>query len=93
LPSGACGMFCAREASRRKVEAGLRLTNRHFVLLLLVVLAIITFLDRIAIASAGPRIQEQLGISPELWGWILGAFVLPYGIFEIPTGALGDRLG
>ena len=27
------------------------------------------------------------------WGWILGAFVLSYGLFEIPTGALGDRLG
>jgi MFS family permease len=58
-----------------------------------VLLAVITFLDRIAIASAGPRIQAELRISPELWGWILGAFVLSYGLFEIPTGALGDRLG
>ena len=67
--------------------------NRYGALFLLLQLAIITFLDRIAIASAGPRIQNELGISPELWGWILGAFVLSYGIFEIPTGALGDRLG
>jgi MFS family permease len=59
----------------------------------LVLLAVITFLDRIAIASAGPRIQAELHISPELWGWILGAFVLSYGLFEVPTGALGDRLG
>ena len=69
------------------------LTNRHGVLFLLVTLAIITFLDRIAIASAGPRIQQELGIPPDLWGWIIGAFVLSYGVFEIPTGALGDRLG
>ena len=69
------------------------LTNRQAVLSLLVVVAIITFLDRIAIASAAPRIQQELGISPEMWGWILGAFVLSYGVFEIPTGALGDRLG
>ena len=55
--------------------------------------AIITFLDRIAIATAGPRIQQDLHIPPDLWGWILGAFVLSYGLFEIPTGALGDRLG
>lgn len=67
--------------------------NRSGVLFLLVALAIITFLDRIAIASAGPRIQQELKISPELWGWILGAFVLSYALFEIPTGALGDRLG
>lgn len=69
------------------------LASRYGVLSLLMALAIITFLDRIAIASAGPRIQQELHISPEMWGWILGAFVLPYGLFEIPTGALGDRLG
>jgi MFS family permease len=67
--------------------------KRHVTLLLLVVLAIITFLDRISIAVAGPRIQAELGIPADRWGWILGAFVLAYGLFEIPTGALGDRSG
>lgn len=67
--------------------------KRHGVLLLLVALAVITFLDRIAIAVAGPRIQAELHIPPERWGWILGAFVLAYGLFEVPTGALGDRSG
>ncbi len=67
--------------------------KRHQVLLFLLSLAIITFLDRIAIASAGPRIQDELHIPAERWGWIIGAFVLAYGLFEAPTGALGDRLG
>ncbi len=67
--------------------------RRRIVLLLLIALAIITFLDRISIAVAGPRIQDELNIPPERWGWILGAFVLAYGLFEIPTGALGDRIG
>lgn len=67
--------------------------KRHSVLLLLVALAIITFLDRIAISVAGPRIQEDLHITPDRWGWVIGTFVLAYGIFEIPTGALGDRQG
>jgi MFS transporter, ACS family, glucarate transporter len=67
--------------------------KRSGVLLLLVLLAVITFLDRLCIAVAGTRIQDDLGISPERWGWILGAFVLSYGIFEIPTGAHGDRFG
>lgn len=53
----------------------------------------ITFLDRLCIAIAGPRIQKDLGITPEQWGWVLGAFVLSYGLFEIPTGMLGDRFG
>ena len=37
--------------------------------------------------------QADLGISTERWGWVLGAFVLSYGLFEIPTGVMGDRLG
>ena len=69
------------------------LDQRRRVLLLLIALAIITFLDRISIAVAGPRIQQELHIAPERWGWVIGAFVLAYGIFEIPTGALGDRIG
>jgi MFS family permease len=54
---------------------------------------VILFLDRICIAVAGPRMQDELGIPPDRWGWILGAFMLAYGLFEIPTGAMGDRLG
>ena len=67
--------------------------KRHGVLGFLVSLSVITFLDRLAIAVAGPRIQNELGIPPEKWGWVLGAFVLGYGIFEIPSGASGDRFG
>ena len=52
-----------------------------------------TFLDRIAISVAAPRIQEELGIMPQHWGWVIGSFVLAYGIFEMPTGAMGDLLG
>jgi MFS family permease len=69
------------------------LKKRHRVLGLLVSLSVITFLDRLAIAVAGPRIQDELHIPPERWGWVLGAFVLAYGIFEIPSGASGNRLG
>ena len=67
--------------------------KRRCVLGFLVSLSVITFLDRLAIAVAGPRIQDDLHIPPEKWGWVLGAFALAYGIFEIPSGASGDRLG
>lgn len=67
--------------------------KRQSVLLFLVALAIITFLDRISISVAGPRIQQELQIPPEKWGWVLGAFVLAYGMFEVPAGAMGDRSG
>jgi MFS family permease len=56
-------------------------------------LSMVTYLDRLCISVAGPRMQEDLGLSPTQWGWIMGAFVLGYGAFEIPLGALGDRIG
>jgi len=66
---------------------------RYFVLAMLVLLSVITYLDRICIGVAGSEIQKDLGISEQGWGWVLGAFLLAYGLFEIPTGAMGDSLG
>ncbi|WP_420239116.1 MFS transporter [Telmatobacter bradus] len=67
--------------------------QRHKVLGLLAVLSIITFLDRLAVAVAGPGIQADLHIDPRLWGWVLSAYVLANGIFEIPSGIRGDHSG
>ena len=54
---------------------------RHRVLGFLCLLAAITYLDRVAISVAGPRIQESLSISPEMWGWVVGIFTVSYAIF------------
>jgi MFS family permease len=67
--------------------------KRHQVLLLLTSLAILTYLDRLCIAVLGPRMQDDLGLSPVQWGWVLGVFTAAYGALEIPAGALGDRFG
>ena len=56
-------------------------------------LAIVTYLDRLCISIAGPRMQAELGFTPERWGWVVGVFAISYGAFEIPAGALGDRIG
>jgi MFS transporter, ACS family, glucarate transporter len=37
--------------------------------------------------------QDALGITPEAWGWVTGVFTLAYAAFEIPSGAMGDRIG
>ncbi|MSU48448.1 MAG: MFS transporter [Opitutus sp.] len=66
---------------------------RHRLLGFLGVFAIITFVDRVCISVAAKEIQADLGLNPAQWGWVLGAFVLAYAIFEIPTGAMADRLG
>ena len=66
---------------------------QHRVLGMLSLLSVITYLDRVCIAVAGPRMQDALHISPQAWGWVTSVFFLSYGAFEIPTGALGDRIG
>ena len=66
---------------------------RNRVLGLLSLLIVITYLDRVCISVAGPRIQDSLNIGPAAWGWVGGIFAVAYAAFEIPTGALGDRIG
>lgn len=67
--------------------------KRHGVLGLLAALSVITFIDRMAIAVTGPAIQKDLGITPSQWGWVLGAYTIAYAVFEVPSGAIGDRYG
>lgn len=67
--------------------------KRHGVIALLAALSIITFIDRMAIAVTGPAIQSDLGITPDQWGGVLGAYVIAYAVFEIPSGAMGDAHG
>jgi MFS transporter, ACS family, glucarate transporter len=63
------------------------------VLALLSLLMVITYLDRVCISVAGPRMQEALNLGPVEWGWVTGIFTLSYAVFEIPSGMLGDRIG
>ncbi|MCU1336398.1 MAG: sauU 2, partial [Bryobacterales bacterium] len=67
--------------------------NRYRVVGLLVLLFAITYLDRVCISVAGPRMQADLHIDPIGWGWVTGIFTLSYCLFEIPTGTMADRIG
>lgn len=67
--------------------------RRTGVLILLCGLSAITFLDRLAIAVTAPGIRNDLRLGPDEWGWILSVYVLANALFEIPSGARGDRRG
>ncbi len=71
----------------------LAVKRRHVVLALLCALGVILYMDRVCISIALPAMQRDLEIAPELLGWISLAFSLSYGLFEIPSGHLGDRVG
>lgn len=67
--------------------------DRRGVVGLLILLFAITYLDRVCLSVAGPRMQAELGIGPVGWGWVTGIFTFAYCVFEIPSGVMGDRIG
>lgn len=56
-------------------------------------LSVITYLDRVAIASAATAIRGELGLSAVQMGWVFSAFTFAYAAFEIPSGWWGDVVG
>jgi MFS transporter, ACS family, glucarate transporter len=56
-------------------------------------LSAILYLDRICMSQAVVPIQKELGLSNTQISYVLMAFSLAYGLFEIPTGRMGDRFG
>ena len=67
--------------------------HKNIILTMLVVLGMVTFLDRINISVAGSSIMHDLNLSPSQWGWVQSAFILSYGLMQMPMGWLGDRFG
>ena len=53
----------------------------------------ISYLDRINISIAGQAIQKEFDISNVQLGYVFSAFVIGYGLFQVPGGRLADRFG
>lgn len=66
---------------------------RYRVLGLAVLLAGITYLDRVCISLTAPAMMRELGLSKVEMSLVFSAFTLAYALFEIPTGWWGDRIG
>src|SRR5215472_6144016 len=66
---------------------------RYRLLVFLFFLTLITYLDRVCISLVGVRMKTEFSLSNEQFGFVQGAFALAYALFEIPSGALGDRIG
>jgi MFS transporter, ACS family, glucarate transporter len=56
-------------------------------------LAGVLYLDRICMAQAARPIGDALGLSNTHLSYVHMAFTLAYGLFEVPSGRLGDRFG
>jgi len=66
---------------------------RWVVLLLLCLMYLITYLDRVSLANTATLIMKEYGFSKVTMGVIFSAFIWAYALFQVPGGWLGDRFG
>ncbi len=67
--------------------------GRWYVLGLISLMYLITYLDRVNISSAMPVISKEFGFDKATTGIIFGAFGWAYATFQVPGGWLSDRFG
>lgn len=67
--------------------------RRSGVVFLMVLLSIMTYIDRIIMAIAGPGIMKEFSVSETQMGTIYSAYLLSYSIMMIPGGWFTDVSG
>src|ERR1051326_8952677 len=67
--------------------------GRWYILFLICLMYLITYLDRVNISTAAPVISKEFGFDKITMGFIFSAFVWAYAIFQVPGGWLSDRFG
>src|SRR4029077_5107900 len=76
-----------------KLESSGRSYVRWVVLLLLCLMYLITYLDRVSLANTATLIMKEYGFSKVTMGVIFSALIWSYALFQVPGGWLGDRFG
>ena len=66
---------------------------RYIALGFLCSMAFVLYLDRVCISQALVPMKDEFGLTNTQTSFVLMAFTLAYGLFEIPTGRWGDRYG
>src|SRR6476469_5912939 len=66
---------------------------RHVTIVFAMLLATVTYIDRVCISPAAPLVSQHLGLTRVQMAWAFSVFGWAYALFEIPGGWLADRLG
>jgi len=66
---------------------------RYLVLAIACALAVLTYIQRQGFVAGTPYIQRDLRLDDVQMGLLLAGWLVAYGIFQVPGGLLGDRLG
>jgi sugar phosphate permease len=62
-------------------------------LTMLIVSAVINYLDRAALSIANVEVRQELGLNATEMGVLLSAFLLSYAFAQLPAGVSVDRIG
>src|ERR1700712_863560 len=62
-------------------------------LILLIVTAVINYLDRAALSIANVEVRADMGLNATQMGVLLSAFLLSYAFSQLPAGVSVDRVG
>jgi D-galactonate transporter len=70
-----------------------RSMGRWYILVLISLMYLVTYLDRVNISTAAPVISKEFGFDKITMGVIFSAFGWAYAMFQVPGGWLSDRFG
>src|SRR4051794_40590259 len=66
---------------------------RYTVLAVACSLAVLTYIQRQGFVAGSPYIKKDLGVDDAQIGYLASAWLMAYGLFQVPGGLLGDRFG
>lgn len=66
---------------------------RYRVIFVCMLMAVLLYLDRFCISFAEVFIKDELGLSDEQIGLLLGSFFVSYALCQVPSGWFSDRFG
>ena len=70
-----------------------RTYGRWYILAIICLMYLITYLDRVVMSNTAPEIQKEFGIDNATKGVILSALFWGYSLFQVPGGWLSERFG
>jgi MFS family permease len=69
------------------------LTTSNTILLIICLMYLILYVDRVNISTAAPLIKADLALSNTQLGLAFSAFAYPYALFQLIGGYFGDKFG
>jgi D-galactonate transporter len=76
-----------------KVDSKKKVGLRWGFIILLLIGAVVNYLDRSTLSIANTTIAEEFGLSQTQMGFLLSAFLWPYALANLPAGWLVDKFG